>query len=219
MSLMNVIRLIPILICCMLSGCMSADGRIKTHTQNINSYSDFGICSGYGCKNYHPTGLTDEEWDNVERLFQPQAKNAIEERKIIAKAIALMEQYIGPKTGTENDKARAVVINFSTDGQMDCVDEAINSTTYIYLMRKYGLIKFHSLGAPARRNLNDLSYPHSSATIYEIDKEKIEEGEGHFVVDSWFHKNGALAEIIPTRTWKGRWYPEEKLDFYNFSAS
>ncbi len=203
----------------LLSGCISPDGRIKTHAENINSYSDFGICSGYGCSTYHPTGFSQSEWKHVESLFAVQIENPEQERKVISKAIALMEQFIGPKTGTNDDKARAAVINFSTKGQMDCIDESINSTTYLYLLRKHGLVKFHSLGERLRRNLNDLSYPHSSATIHEIGKDKIEQGDGHFVVDSWFHKNGALAEIIPARLWKGRWYPEESLDAYNFSTS
>lgn len=198
---------------------MSADERLQTHAENTTSYSDFGICSGYGCRTYHPTSFTESEWSRVRALFTPQVESPAEERLVIAKAIALIEQIIGVKTGTDGDKAKAVVLNFSTKGQMDCIDEAINSTTYIYLMRKYGLIKFHSLGAHARRNLNDLSYPHSSATIHEIGKEKIEQGEGHFVVDSWFHKNGAPAEILPARQWKDRWYPEENLEVYNFSAS
>lgn len=213
------IRVLTIFLMLLLSGCMSPDERIHSHVENIVSFSDFGLCSGYGCRTYHPTGFTESEWNRVEALFKAQATSPEEERRLIAKAIALMEQFIGPKTGTDIDKARAVVINFSTKGQMDCIDEAINSTTYIYLLRKYGLIKLHSLGKPVRRNLNDLSYPHSSATIHEIGKEKIEEGDGHFVVDSWFHKNGARAEVIPVRIWKGRWYPNETLDVYNFSAS
>lgn len=202
-----------------LSGCTSPDGRIQTHAENINSYSDFGICSGYGCSTYQRTGFTNEEWVRVKALFDQHVESPEQERHIISKAIALMEQIIGPKTGTDKDKARAVVINFSTKGQMDCIDESINSTTYLYLLRKYGLIKLHSLGDRVRRNWNDLSYPHSSATIHEIGKEKIEEGEGHFVVDSWFHMNGAQAEIIPTSVWKGRWYPDRTLEVYNFSIS
>ena len=138
---------------------------------------------------------------------------------MIARAIARIEQYIGPKTGTDGDKARAAVVNFSTRSPMDCIDEAFNSTSYLYLMRKEGLIKFHTLGAHLRRNFSDLSYPHSTATIHEIGKQSKIASEGHYAVDSWFHKNGALAEIIPASIWIGPWYPKDRKERYNFSAS
>ncbi len=203
----------------LLSACTVADDRLQSHAENLQNYSDFGVCSGYGCSTYQQTGLTEQEWQSVSDLFSQQEKSPAQEREEIARAIALIEQFIGPKTGTAGDKARAVVLNFSTRGQMDCIDEAINSTSYIYLMRKYGLIKLHTLGGYARRNIDDLSYPHSSATIHEIGKQKTIGGDGHFVVDSWFHQNGAEAEVLPVSQWQKRWYPKETRSVYNFSAS
>ncbi len=207
-----------ILLLFMIAACASSNEKLIGHANNLISHKQFGVCSGYGCKNYQQTGLTDEEWGNVRNIFLPKAKTAAEERIMIAKAIAMIEQYIGPKTGTDKDKARAVVLNFSPKGQMDCIDEAFNSTSYLYLMRQDGLIRFHTLGAHLRRNFSDLSYPHSTATIHEIGVEQVIEGEGHYVVDSWFHENGALAETIPAREWKAPWYPAEKKKRYSFSA-
>lgn len=196
-----------------LSGCASNNEKIVNHAAELQSYDNFGVCSGYGCKNYQKTGLSEAEWKGLKGIFMGGAKSAIEEREMIAHAIALIEQYVGPKTGTHNDKAQAKVINLSTDGQMDCIDEAFNTSTYLYLLRQGGLIKYHTLGKPLRRNFNVLSYPHSSASIHEIGT------DGHYVVDSWFHKNGALPEIIPAVTWMGPWYPDHKKERYNFSAS
>lgn len=204
----------------MLAGCASGSNeKLIGHADDLKSHQRFGVCYGYGCKYYQKTGLTNEEWAAVKALFGPQAKSAREERQMIAKAIALIEQYIGPKTGTDTDKARAIVINFSTRTQMDCIDEAFNSSSYLYLMAQDGLIKWHQLGAPLRRNLKDLSYPHSTATIHEKQSPRIVGGVGHYVVDSWFHKNGALAETILASMWKGPWYPKVKRERYNFSAS
>ncbi|MBT5074169.1 MAG: hypothetical protein HOJ34_04825 [Kordiimonadaceae bacterium] len=189
------------------------------HTDDLNSFKSFGICYGYGCRYYQKTGLTQKELQTVRDIFSPAASTPGEERVMIARAIARIEQYIGPKTGTDGDKARAAVVNFSTRSQMDCIDEAFNSTSYLYLMRKEGLIKFHTLGAHLRRNFSDLSYPHSTATIHEIGKQSKIASEGHYAVDSWFHKNGALAEIIPASIWIGPWYPKDRKERYNFSAS
>ena len=204
---------------CLIASCATSNDKLIGHADNLNSHREFGVCSDYGCKTYHQTGLTDEEWKLVERTFLPQAQNPEQERFMIAKAIARIEQFVGPKIGTSNDKARAVVINFSTKGQMDCIDEAFNTTSYLYLMRQAGFIKFHTLGGHLRRNWDNLTYPHSTATIHEIGLEQIIEGPGHYVVDSWFHENGALAEIMPANQWKTRWYPDEKKPRYNFSAS
>ncbi|MCC3861430.1 hypothetical protein [Pseudemcibacter aquimaris] len=203
----------------MVSACSYSNDKLIGHADNLESHRSFGVCHGYGCKNYQTTGLTDQEWARVEYIFNGDVKNAEEERMLIAKSIALIEQFIGPKTGTANDKAKAAVISLNTKGQMDCIDEAFNTSSYLYLMRQAGFIKFHTLGKPLRRNFNELSYPHSSATIHEIGKEKIITGDGHFVVDSWFHENGALAEIIPASTWDAPWYPKLKKTRYNFSAS
>ncbi|MBT5187740.1 MAG: hypothetical protein HOH19_15195 [Kordiimonadaceae bacterium] len=209
-----------LLIILSLASCSSATNeQLQGHADDLNSHQRFGVCYGYGCKHYQKTGLSDAEWNAVRALFSPAPSSAVEERKIIAKAIALIEQYIGPKTGTDQDKARAIVINLSTDHQMDCIDEAFNSTSYLYLMFQDGLIKYHVQGVHLRRNFNELSYPHSTATIHVKGTSKIVGSEGHFVVDSWFHKNGALAEIIPASLWMGPWYPKDKKERYNFSAS
>lgn len=204
----------------MVTACgFSSNEKLIGHADDLKSHQRFGVCYGYGCKYYQKTGLTEGEWRLIRALFMNSSKSAAEERFRIAQAIAMIEQFIGPKTGTELDKAKAQVINFNTRGQMDCIDEAFNSTTYLYLLSQDGLFRWHSLGAPLRRNFNELSYPHSTATIHEVNKEKTVGGEGHYVVDSWFHKNGALAETPPAKVWLGPWYPEVKLDRYNFSAS
>lgn len=209
------------LICTVLLGACGStpNPQLAGHADDLKSYERFGICYGYACKNYQKTGLSDQEWQAVRTIFLPEVSSAKQERERIAKAIALIEQFVGPKTGTDHDKARAPVINFDTGTEMDCIDESTNSTSYLYLLRQDGLIKHHTLGAKLRRNWGDLSYPHSTATIHEINKDKVIEGDGHFVVDSWFHKNGALAEIIPASVWRGPWYPEDDRERYNFSAS
>ncbi len=198
---------------------MTSNNKLIGHADNLKSHKQFGVCSGYGCSQYQETGLSDDEWLKVREVFLPAASSPEQERLMIAKAIALIEQFIGPKTGTDKDKAKAVPLNFSTRGQMDCIDEAFNSTSYLYLLRQDGLITYHILGAHLRRNFSDLSYPHSTATIHEIGVDHIVEGTGHYVVDSWFHENGALAEVIPASKWKKRWYPSKKRERYNFSAS
>lgn len=213
-------KILSIIILITLMGCASTSNKqLAGHKEDLTSHSRFGVCSGYGCKKYQKTGLTNQEYQKVKNIFIPAPLTPHEERERISLAVAQIEQFIGPKTGTESDKARAVVLNFNTKGQMDCIDETFNTTTYLYLLRQDGIIKLHRLGLHLRRNLSELSYPHSTATVHEIGMEKVINGEGHYVVDSWFHQNGAPAEVIPANEWSGPWYPEHKKERYNFSAS
>ncbi|MCF6216047.1 MAG: hypothetical protein L3J58_07725 [Emcibacter sp.] len=173
---------------------------------------DFGVCKGYGCRYYLRTGISEQEWQKITRVFEKPAENAVQERALIKKAIGLFERIIGPKTDTAHDDAGAQIINFSTRDQMDCIDEAYNSSTYLFLMRKAGLIKFHSLGQPLRRGYFIDRWPHNTATIHEIGPgiDKTIKGPGHYVVDSWFHANGVPPEIIPASLWVTGWSPDKE---------
>ncbi len=190
-----------------LSACSGnpASGSLKQHHNDFIIHTSFGICKGYGCRYYLKTGLTEEEWQQIVAIFVPAPDNAVQEREAIKKAIGLFEKFIGPKTGTDADDAGAQIINFSTRDQMDCIDEAFNSTTYLYLLRKAGLIQFHSLGKPLQRGNYFDRWPHNSATIHEIKNT-----EARFVVDSWFHSNGREPEIVPASLWSSGWSPEKK---------
>jgi len=183
---------------------------LKEKHNDLILFSDFGVCKGYGCKYYLKTGLTDEEWQKISDVFVEPAKTPEQERELIKVAIGLFEQIIGPKTGTAMDDAGAQIINFSTRDQMDCIDEAFNSSTYLFLLRKARLIKLHTLGKPLRRGNYIDRWPHNTATIHEIGKEVIIKGDGHYVVDSWFHVNGAPPEIIPAAQWATGWSPDKK---------
>jgi len=200
-----------------LSACVNRPSvaLLKEHDNELIVKEDFGFCKGYGCRYYMRTAITEREWQQVSRLFDAAAENAAQEREVIKKAIGLLEKIVGPKTDTDNDDAGAQIINFSlwgqkARGQMDCIDEAFNSSTYLFLLRKAGFIKFHSLGQPLRRGYFIDRWPHNTATIHEIGTEKVIKGKGHYVVDSWFHANGEAPEIIPASSWATGWSPEKK---------
>ena len=88
-------------------------------------------------------------------------------------------------------------------GQLDCVDETVNTTVYISLMEDDGLLDWHTLGAPADRNIftGACCWPQKSAVVTETAS-----GES-YAVDSWFHDNGEPAEIVPLSAWLSGWKP------------
>lgn len=166
-------------------------------------------CRGYGCKFVDTVTLSRAEWQKIARLFSPPSRNAKEERTRIAKAIGTFEQIIGPKTGTQNDRY-GTFQKLGAD-QHDCVDESTNTTSYMLALQQRGHIKFHTINAPNVRLpiIHAGRWPHQSATITEIKSEE------SFAVDSWFHDNGAPAEITPLKQWKDGWKPDKPNDFPN----
>jgi len=147
-----------------------------------------------------------EEWRNITVIFSGAANmannvsDAEQERNLIAVAIGALEKIIGAKTGTSADLAGTF---HSIQGQLDCNDEAINSTTYMRLMRQNGLIKLHEIEDMRTRNFFFSGWPHSTAVIHEIAT-----GE-RYAVDSWFYDNGFPATIVPFALWKSGYIPKD----------
>ena len=110
--------------------------------QNPN-LKQFEICQGGGCAQDDKISLTPAEWQPVATLFVPAPANAQAERKQVALAIGMLEEIVGKKVGTSGDLAGT--FNGDFKGQQDCNDEAINTTTYMRLLKKNGLMQFHEI--------------------------------------------------------------------------
>ena len=123
----------------------------------------FEICQGGGCAEISRTSLTELEWNAVTRIFNVQAKSASEdkelaERQKIAQAIGMLEDLVGQKIGTSADLA-GTFFNGSLTGQQDCNDEAINSTTYMRLLKANGLMPLHEIEDTRTRNFFFTAWP------------------------------------------------------------
>jgi hypothetical protein len=92
------------------------------------------------------------------------------------------------------------------DNQHDCVDESLNTTIYLTLLEQKGLLRHHNVEDPTVRLpiIHSGRWPHQTAVISEIETSKF------YAVDSWFHDNGAKAEIVPLRKWKDGWKPKKE---------
>jgi hypothetical protein len=172
--------------------------------QQIPALHDFEVCTGGGCAEVKHVSLSDDEWQSITSIFtNPHMMiNAEQERDQIALAIGVFESIVGSKTSTATDLA-GTFGNSDYPGQLDCNDEAINTTTYMRLMRQNGLIKFHEIEDTRTRNFFFTGWPHSTAVIHEAAS-----GE-RFAVDSWFYDNGFPATIVPFTVWKSGYIPED----------
>jgi hypothetical protein len=102
-----------------------------------------------------------------------------------------------------------VLPNFGDVTQLDCIDEAVNTWTYLTLMERDRLFRFHSVaqiahgGGPTDPNIRN------AAALQEI-------GGGYFVIDPSLVDAGVPPPVMPLATWLGPWPP--KISTHNESA-
>lgn len=161
----------------------------------------FSVCHDLSCHTVSNLSLTNHEWDKIEQLFSPQAKEAENERERIQQAIALFEHLVGPKAGTANDLAKNHLTG-SRQGQLDCIDEATNTTVYLRILESQGLLHWHQTAPRTSRGLLIGRAPHNTATIIDI------ETSVRYAVDAWYFNNGEPPAIVTLDSWKQGWQPE-----------
>ena len=195
-----------VLVCLLLTACASAgNGSYMSYLQQKGLSppvpDNIPHCRGYGCKYIDHAALTAADWAEISRAFAG-VTDAESERAALKPALALFEQKVGRLTGTEEDRGGTYVKLGAR--QHDCVDESVNTTVYLSLLEQKGLLRFHDIALPASRLplLTGRLGPHQTAVV--ADRET---GE-RYAVDTWFHDNGAPAEVAPMDEWFFGWRPE-----------
>jgi hypothetical protein len=81
---------------------------------------------------------------------------------------------------------------------MDCVDESTNTTTYLTMLLKDGLLKWHNVEDRATRGFFIFGWPHTTAVIRDTVTGQL------YVVDSWFLDNGQPPYIQKLEDWRDK---------------
>jgi hypothetical protein len=174
----------------------------KKELRALQTKENFQHCYGYGCRKVADVTLSDAEWQSIASGFQ-SIQTAEKERAQIARAIGIFEEIVGEKTGTKADRA-GTYSNIAPLSH-DCVDESVNTTIYLALLKQNGLLKSHTMHAPSARVpilQGRLGFvPHQTASITDTATNQ------RYAVDSWFHDNGHPAEIVAFEAWKKGWNP------------
>jgi len=178
---------------------LSDISRIFHQTPSLNQLE---VCHGGGCAQFNQDSTSQAEWENVAELFKIKATNSAEERLQISQAIGLLKQIVGAKNGTATDRT-GKFNNSDTAGQLDCNDEAIDTTTYLRLLKSKGLMSQHEVEDTSTRNFFFTGWPHTTAVIHDIKTSE------RFAVDSWFYDNGHSATIVPFKTWQANFQPDD----------
>jgi hypothetical protein len=186
----------------LLCGCTaSEEQRVAKLLETDPTPARFSVCHGNSCRLRTDVSLSAAEWAQVAALFDPAPADALAERRRIARAIGLLETFAGRQADTLEDTP-GMGVHWNPDGQLDCIDEATNSTTYLRMMAADGLIRFHDTGLPANRFVITAWGPSNTATITETATGK------SYAVESYFRNNGEPAYVMPLEVWRAGWVPE-----------
>ncbi len=182
-----------------LSGCAAIDD--PSDNNLLSSFGvpnpapgNFFVCYGYGCKYKTRTALTEAEWRDVQGEFDPAPEDASAERRQVAAAVARLERLVGLRTGTlvhQKDSR----FNFGDPTQLDCVDDSVNTWTYLTMLARAGLLRYHGVAGLAHRGtLLTLDFS-NTAVLVEKDN-----GEP-FAIDPWLGEAGVPPPVIPLDLW------------------
>mgnify|MGYP001556054813 CR=1 FL=1 len=194
-------RTLLMLLCLLPATHTAADILSYNNIINEPTPSRYSICYNHSCATVVTDSLNDAEWREVTAPLRTPASTAAGERAAIARSMAIFETVIGGHTGTSLDKGRNLA-GFGLPGQLDCIDESTNTTTYLRLLEQGGLLRHHRVGERATRFGLFVGMPHSTAVIEES-------GSGiRYVVDSWFYDNGLPPHIVRLEDWRAGLDPD-----------
>lgn len=175
-------------------------------TAHGSGLDNITICHGFGCRIQETVSITGHEWRQIQAFFSKPAETPAEEREQIRKASGWFEVVIGRHTPIHLDRgkndypgrfeAAGSAGNGKRDGrvgQMDCIDESRNMTTYLELMEAAGLFRHHRVVERARRR--SAVDQHYAGQIEELVSGT------RWVVDSWFYDYGSLPYVEEATEW------------------
>jgi hypothetical protein len=164
------------------------------------------VCHAYTCKMQTPYTFSQKDIAEIRAVMArvKKADTAAEERRAIAYAIAHIDVKVGAKLGIK-DRAGMQFGSSGDPAQLDCVDVATNTTSYLLVMQQNGLLKYHTVTMTQSKEnllkgfvqLNPVKYwPHWSAIIIEtstgqrwaVDRWPFDQGENPAVqkVEEWY---------------------------------
>lgn len=154
------------------------------------------VCHAFGCARKTPVDLSARHLSRLNAILAKGRKSPEAERQAIADAIAWHERAIAPAVGSANDVGGYDLHNAGVPGQMDCIDEATNTTSVLLVAAGRGYLRHHTVSGPVARGFFlDGRYPHATAVVREKD------GGRSYSVDSWPKANGEPPVVMPLEKW------------------
>jgi hypothetical protein len=142
------------------------------------------VCHGYGCRYTTPVTFSESELAAITAPLQVALAGPLQERVALAQSVQAFEVIVGRRVGTGSDRGMTQ-IGGGDKSQMDCIDEATNTTSLLLLLETRGALRHHTVMHPAARGFFlDGRYPHATAVLGE------NAGGEKWAIDSWPDDNG-----------------------------
>ena len=184
-------------------GLLAAGGIMPADKITEPTPGRYSVCFDHSCTSIVTNSLSQDEWRLATAHLQTPVLSAGDERLAIARSIAVFEDIVGRHTGTYRDKGRNLP-GFGQPGQLDCIDESTNTTTYLRLLERGGLLRHHRVLERSTRFGLFVGMPHTTAVIEETAS-----GD-RYAVDSWFLDNGQPPYIARLEVWKAGGAPDDE---------
>ena len=204
----------PLAAALLLSACVtsSGGGDVPLSAEYLTRYAEpnptpasFLECHGFGCAETSRVSLTPADWAKMKAQLAPPAHDARAERQKIARAVAEMQRLVGAKTGTGvhqwTHKNMMILPNMGDPTQLDCIDEAVNTWTYMTMMERAGLFRFHHVADLAYAGLPTDTNPRNTAVLRAKDG-------AYYAVDASLVDGGVPPAVMPLSVWTGSWPPK-----------
>lgn len=184
-----------------LTGCATGNNeyfRSFAHPESVPG--NFYACYGYGCKYVMRIALSDDAWRSVRAMLDPPPADARAERRQAAMAVALLERLVGQHTGTHTHQRRE--FNGGDPTQLDCIDETVNTWTYLTMLDREGLLRFHAVGEFANGGtLLEFDVRNTATLVAKATGERL-------AIDPTLVDNGVPPPVFPLANWEASWPPE-----------
>ena len=154
------------------------------------------VCHAFGCARKTAFDFTPQRLATMKRILAAGDASAKAERAAVARLIAWSEKEIGPVVGSNGDVGGYDLHNAGVPGQMDCIDEATNTTSVLLIAARKGFLKHHRVTSPVARGFFlDGRYPHATAVLRDT------ESGSAWAIDSWPEANGKPPLVQPLDVW------------------
>jgi hypothetical protein len=154
------------------------------------------VCHGYTCRIITPVRFNDAELRKIAGALETGVADAAAERDAVSLAVQSFETIVGARIGTAGDLP-GMQFGRGNPGQMDCIDEATNTTSLLLMLQEHGLLKFHRVEPPSARGFFiDGRYPHATAVLTDLEARK------KWAIDSWPRANALPPVVMPLAQWK-----------------
>jgi len=176
------------------------DQHFRTYSARLPDHNRIFVCSAYGCRTQTEFSFTETDLKKIGALMAEPKRGvgAEEERQRTARTIAWIEKRVGDAVGTSADRPGDDLAGVGDPTQMDCVDVATNITSYLVILERNGLLKYHTVGPVYVKDdirLGASGWTHYAAIIVETKSKQ------RYAVDGWKLASGKDPEIVEAEKW------------------